>query len=289
MRDVSSLPFMSDEQFDFGKNWQAFSRHALTAQRVEQARRDFMKLLEGIELKNQSFLDIGFGQGLSLLTAKALGACALGCDINPLCADVFAENKRRHFPELNDAQIPVVVGSILDATVVRRLRSATATSTSDSETFHVVHSWGVLHHTGDMWRAIANAASLVRPNGHLILAIYARHWSSGIWKLIKWLYVHTPSLVQRVLIALLFPVIYAAKWMVTRRDPREQERGMDFYYDVVDWVGGYPYEYASTDDLAHGVEKLGFKTLKIVRATVPTGCNQFVFQRLPAVTRLDER
>jgi SAM-dependent methyltransferase len=277
---------MSDEQFDFGKNWQAFSRDALTAQHVERAKRAFVKLLEGIELKNQSFLDVGFGQGLSLLIAKALGACTVGCDINPLCADVFAENKRRHFPELSDAQIPVVVGSILDPMVVRRLRSTVAAS--DSETFQVVHSWGVLHHTGDMWRAIANAASLVRPSGHLILAIYVRHWSSGIWKLIKWLYVHAPSFVQRALIALLYPVIYAAKWMVTRRDPREQERGMDFYYDVVDWVGGYPYEYASTDDLAHGVEKLGFKTLKIVRATVPTGCNEFVFQRLPAITRPDE-
>src|ERR1700676_4527233 len=88
-----SLPLMSDEQFDFGKNWQAFSRDALTAQHVEQAKQAFVKLLEGIELKNQSFLDIGFGQGLSLLIAKALGARTVGCDINPLCADVFAENK----------------------------------------------------------------------------------------------------------------------------------------------------------------------------------------------------
>jgi SAM-dependent methyltransferase len=278
---------MNDEQFDFGKNWQAFSKHALTAQRVDQAKQDFRKLLEGIALENESFLDIGFGQGLSLLTAKALGARTAGCDINPLCAEVFAENRHRHFPELSEAQIPIVVGSILDPAVVKRLRSITATS--DSGAFQIVHSWGVLHHTGDMWRAIANTASLVSPGGHLILAIYARHWSSGMWKLIKWLYVHTPSLFQRVLISVLYPVIYAAKWMVTGRDPREQERGMDFYYDVVDWVGGYPYEYASTDDLEHGVEKLGFKTLKVVRATVPTGCNQFVFQRLPAGNTPDER
>src|SRR4051812_37393491 len=135
---------MSDRQFNFGENWQAFSRHALTPERVARASAEFSELLRGIELENRSFLDIGFGQGLSLLTARSRAAHAVGCDINPLCAEVLAENARRHFPQSNGTPSPVVVGSILDPAVVERLRRTPVTA---GEQFDVVHSWGVLHHT----------------------------------------------------------------------------------------------------------------------------------------------
>ncbi|HJT82721.1 MAG TPA: class I SAM-dependent methyltransferase [Chthoniobacterales bacterium] len=267
---------MSDRQFNFGENWDAFSRNALTGQRVAQAEQHFRQLLDGIELENRSFLDIGFGQGLGLLIARSLRARAVGCDINPICAEVLAANARRHFPQLNGGECPVIVGSILDEKVIEQVRR---TAVTGEKAFDVVHSWGVLHHTGDMWSAIRNAASLVRPGGHLVIAIYARHWSSRMWKFVKWLYVHAPRFIQRTLIALFYPIIYAAKWMVTQRDPHQQKRGMDFYYDVIDWVGGYPYEFATTEELTREVEALGFTTSKVIPAQVPTGCNEFVFQR----------
>jgi 2-polyprenyl-6-hydroxyphenyl methylase/3-demethylubiquinone-9 3-methyltransferase len=81
------------------------------------------------------------------------------------------------------------------------------------------------------------------------------------------------------MVAAFVPIIALAKWAVTGRDPRRQQRGMDFYYDVVDWVGGYPYEYASIDELRALVEPLGFECLRWRAAEVPTGCNEFVFQR----------
>ena len=37
---------------------------------------------------------------------------------------------------------------------------------------------GVLHHTGDVWTAIDNAASLVRPEGRLWIALYTRTYAS---------------------------------------------------------------------------------------------------------------
>ena len=278
---------MTEKQFNFGENWREFSHHALTPERVEQAREDFADLFRGIPLRDRSFLDIGFGQALSLLIATAAGTRSVGCDINPICAEILAENRQRFFPELANAQIPVVVGSILDEEVLAGLRSLTGEA--GRETYDVVHSWGVLHHTGDMWRGIQHAASLVGPEGHLILALYAHHWSSGVWKLIKWSYVRVPSVVRRLFIALLYPVIYLAKFLVTRRDPREQKRGMDFYYDVVDWVGGYPYEYVKAEELVRQVEELGFKNTRMSRATVPTGCNEFVFARTRPVSSPDGR
>lgn len=259
--------------FDFGENWKEFSANALTAEKIAQAKVEFSALLAGVEIKNHSFLDIGFGQGLGLLSAAALGAKALGCDINPKCAEVVERN-RRFFPNVL-SPIPLVVGSILDPKVVTRLRESNGGNQLD-----VVHSWGVLHHTGDMPLAIAHASSLVAPGGYFILAIYNRHWSSRGWKTIKHLYVLSPRWLQKVLIGLFFPVIYFAKWIVTGKNPRKQERGMDFFYDVIDWVGGYPYEYASAAETKQEVEQLGFQLERLIPATVPTGCNQFVFRRL---------
>ncbi len=262
-------------QFDFGENWKDFSSKALDSLRVAQARSEFEELIAPLELGGLSFLDIGFGQGLSLLVAASLGASAVGCDINPLCAAVLDEN-RRYFPEVSAAP-PTIVGSILDPRTLERIRRANPRACYD-----VVHSWGVLHHTGDMRRALCISASLVAPDGHLIIAIYNRHWSSGFWWMLKRTYVSCPKWAQRGLVAAFYPIIYAAKWLVTHRNPRRQRRGMDFYYDVVDWVGGYPYEYASVDETCAAVEALGFELEKAIRAEVPTGCNQFVFRRRPA-------
>jgi SAM-dependent methyltransferase len=262
-------------QFDFGRNWAEFSDRALTDEAVHRARVEFEALVApaGV-LQDKSFIDIGFGQGLSLLSAAAAGARVVGVDINPTCGDVLQAN-RRFFPGLADRPFPVIIGSILDASTVERARAASPGGGG----YEIVHSWGVLHHTGDMATALRNAASLVKPDGHFIIALYNRHWSSRPWLAIKYLYCKSPTLVQRLVVAVLYPVIYAAKWTVTRDDPRKQARGMDFYYNVVDWVGGYPYEYADRAEVGALVEPLGFEEVKFVASEVPTGCNEFVFRR----------
>jgi 2-polyprenyl-6-hydroxyphenyl methylase/3-demethylubiquinone-9 3-methyltransferase len=57
------------------------------------------------------------------------------------------------------------------------------------------------------------------------------------------------------------------------------ERGMDFYYNVVDWVGGFPYEYATPEEVARHLSERGFTLRWQAEATVPTGCNEQVFVR----------
>jgi 2-polyprenyl-6-hydroxyphenyl methylase/3-demethylubiquinone-9 3-methyltransferase len=136
-----------------------------------------------------------------------------------------------------------------------------------------------------MRQAIKNAAGLVGPKGYFIVALYNRHWSSKAWLAVKWTYVSCPRWVRRALVSVFYPVIYGAKWLVTMRSPGRQQRGMDFYYNVVDWVGGYPYEYASIREVQVMVEPLGFAMEKAIPAEVPTGCNQFIFRRHPQEQR----
>lgn len=261
--------------FDFGQNWLEFSEKALSNDRVIQAKTDFCCLMKEVPFKDKSFLDIGFGQGLSLLCAVEMGAKVVGCDINPKCAEALKQNLK-FFPEIAGKNIQTIIGSILDSSTVEKLCKSTP---DGNRCYDIVHSWGALHHTGNMKLAIMNAAGLVKDGGNFVLSFYNRHWSSPIWLMIKWFYCKSAKWIQRVMITLLYPIIWFAKLLITKKNPKEQARGMDFFYDVIDWVGGYPYEYADTKTIQHFVENLGFKLVKTVPATVPTGCNEFVFKK----------
>jgi hypothetical protein len=279
MNSVSKSP----TQFDFGENWDHFSRKALNREYLRQAKEDFQRLLDGIPLESRSFLDIGFGQGLSLLFAASGGARCLGIDINTRCLRVLSENGKTFFPDIPSEQIGRLQGSILDPALIRKLE---LDSRAKEGKFDIVHSWGVLHHTGSMFKAIRNSASLVSEQGYLVLAIYQTHWSSGPWKCIKFLYNKSPVIGRRLFIWLFYPLIYLAKWIVTRQNPKSKNRGMDFYHDVIDWVGGYPYEYANRTEITDYLKELGFDLVRFFSPTVPTGCMEFVFRKPASLKNL---
>lgn len=260
-------------QFDFGKNWADFSEHALTHERIAASRKDFLRLTEGITLRDASFLDIGFGQGLSLLNAAAAGAQVMGLDINPTCGDVLNANQK-FYPELAGHDIPHAIGSILDSACVHRLRTASPSGRG----YDVVHSWGVLHHTGDMATAVRHAASLINGGGTFVLALYNTHWSNYGWLAVKAAYARFPHL-RKPLVWSLYPVIAGAKALATGQNPFRKERGMGFYHDVVDWVGGYPYEWESAEETRQRLEAYGFTLLRCTPPATPTGCNEFVFRK----------
>jgi SAM-dependent methyltransferase len=253
-------------RFRFGKNWQSYSKKALTPERVEAAREQFRTLLDQVELKGQRFLDIGFGQGLSLSCAAKEGTLAKGVDVDQDNLDAFANTKKIVGIE---GELPVEIGSILDEAWVK--------TEQEQGLYDIVHSWGVLHHTGDMHLAFKHACALVKDDGHFVCAIYNRHWSSLSWKWIKWTYCASPAPLQQLMIAIFTPIIYVAKWMVTGKNPTDKLRGMDFMHDIVDWVGGYPYEYASIEEIKTMVAPYGFTCIKEIEANVPTGCNEMVF------------
>lgn len=261
-------------QFDFGKNWLNFSKNALTTEKVKQVEQDFGKLFSHIELRGKTFADIGFGQGLSLLIAKQKGATVVGCEINLTCEEAL-KHTLVYFPEFKLTDIFWVNGSILNQNTVEQLLVY-----SKNQRFDIVHSWGVLHHTGNMQKSIENTTSLVKLEGYLVISIYNKHWTSSIWLFIKWLYNKLPAFMQKWMVYLFYPIIWLAKYLVTGENPKKMTRGMDFFYNVIDWIGGYPYEYASKSEIVQLIEPLGFKLIHFVSAQVPTGCNEFIFKKL---------
>lgn len=252
--------------FDFGKNWQTYSLQTLNPERLQAARESLVRLLGRDTLDNHTLLDIGCGSGIFTIGAAQLGAQATGVDINPLCIEVSQRNAQTYLPD--GQQVRFQQCSALDAAQMAQLG-----------TYDIVYAWGSLHHTGHMYDAIRLTAACVNPAGQLVLAIYNTHVTSPAWKFIKWLYNRVPEILQRLMVFFLGIVIYFAKWIVTRQNPFKKERGMDFWYDVIDWVGGYPYEYATPDEITDFVTGLGFELEKFVPPAVPTGCNEFVFRR----------
>lgn len=256
-----------EKMFAFGENWKAFS-NTLTEGQFETAKRSMSDLVG--DLSGRSVIDIGCGSGLFSIAALSLGArLVIGIDLDPVCIETSRKNLRRF-----GNAVPARWDSIM-------FKTGSILEWSDyTGSYDVVYSWGVLHHTGDMYKACTQAARLVADGGLLVLAIYNKHFTSPIWKWIKKTYVHSPYIIKALMIAFFCPVNFLAKLFLMRKNPFNTRRGMSFFYDVIDWVGGYPYEYASTAEMTSFIEKLGFKTEKVIKTEGFTGCNEFVFRKI---------
>jgi len=268
-----------DTQFSFGKNWLDFLEHSLSPERIEIAKAKTQELLGLDCLDRLTFLDIGCGSGIFSYVARAMGAAHVtSFDLDPLSVQCCQYMKERAGqPENWD----ILQGSILDPVFVGRLPQA-----------DIVYSWGVLHHTGDMWKAIRNAAGLVKPGGRLAIAIYnkfeystLRQWRGSYkWLKIKRFYNRSGPLGKRLLEGILAAKDIAA-FLVRLKNPAKEirvykeKRGMSWWFDIVDWLGGYPYEFATAGELFEFCHReLGLQLERLKSATF-IGCHELLFIR----------
>ncbi len=268
MADLTDLK----THYRFGENWQRFAEGVSEAQ-IGFAVGALAKLV-GDDLAGQSFLEIGCGSGIHALAALRLGAASvLAVDIDPQAAETA------HF--------------VLSCYAPGKSWTVQTRSVFDiapgSAQYDIVYSWGVLHHTGAMWRAIERGASLVRPGGRLVIAIYRKTPMCRFWRLEKRLYSRGPDwfkgLAEFTLSALLVLGL-----TLTGRNPASyirnypRARGMNFLTDVRDWLGGYPYESASATEVCSAVETLGFACERLFPCStriglLGVGCDEYVFRR----------
>lgn len=261
-----------DIAFDFGANWIEFASKSLETSDVDRARQDFKKLVRHGGVSKGSFLDIGFGQGLSILVAAEMGLCATGIDVNNKNCTAFVEVRKKFFPKL-DTSINLFIGSILNDEVTEMLQL------EEPNGFDIVHAWGVLHHTGQLDRALEKTVKLVSPTGCLILAIYTRHWSSPLWRVIKKSYCRVPAWGQRLFEGLFWPIVGIRVILSKELRTGVGHRGMHFMSDLRDWLGGYPYEYMSVSEISDWAALHNLNVVFTRNAAGWTGCNEYVFKR----------
>lgn len=278
MPATSQEEIASGQRFAFGENWQRFLS-LLNEERIQSAEESLRRMLEVSDLRGRTFLDIGSGSGLFSLAARRLGARVHSFDFDPQSVACALELRKRFFPE--DPEWRIEHGSALDAEYLSSLGS-----------FDVVYSWGVLHHTGSMWQALDNAAGLVAANGKLFIALYNdQGTASHRWRWVKRTYNRLPHGL-RFLVTI--PALVHLFWRSTVKDllrgrPFEtwrsvgKERGMSAWRDLIDWVGGYPFEVAKPEAILDFYRQRGFALTRLTTCGGSLGCNEFVFARTPIV------
>lgn len=252
------------ERFTFGANWARFLE-LLDESRIQMAE-DSLRNMLGVEsLAGMTFLDAGSGSGLFSLAAVRLGAKVHSFDFDPRSVACAAELKRRYF--CDDSSWTVAEASVLDQSYLKVLGS-----------FDFVYSWGVLHHTGKMWEALGNLVPLVAPSGKLFVSIYNEQgWISNYWKVVKRTY-NKGTLHKLVVCAVHFPYLVVARWAVRSLLGRGAlDRGMAYWRDMLDWLGGHPFEVAKPEEIFTFFKKEGFEMSNMKTCGGRHGCNEFVF------------
>jgi SAM-dependent methyltransferase len=275
MSTKANIAADTEDRFSFGENWLAFLTH-LNEARILEAEQSLRALCGLGRLDGKRVLDIGSGSGLFSLAARRLGAAVHSFDYDPQSVAGTAKLKDRFFP--NDPSWLIEQGSILDQSYVAGLG-----------TYDIVYSWGVLHHTGAMYDAIANAASRVNVGGLFAFALYRKTRLCRLWKIEKRWYVGAAPAAQQFARRIFVRVLRLA-FLVHRRDfsayvnNYKSKRGMSFIHDVHDWMGGYPYESIAPSEVASTMQALGFEhvrstTRPYITGIFGSGCDEYVYQR----------
>jgi 2-polyprenyl-6-hydroxyphenyl methylase/3-demethylubiquinone-9 3-methyltransferase len=273
MTDLTKL----SSHFAFGENWASYAAR-ITEDEINQAERDLCRLLATDSLAGRDFLDIGSGSGVHSLAALRLGAKrVVACDIDPTSVRT-TDAVLRTFSPSNSYEVIERSVFELDPESLGR--------------FDVVYSWGVLHHTGDLTKALQIAASLVARGGEFAFALYRKTLFCPLWKLEKkWYSMASPQ--KQAFVQKLYRSAFALGLRLTARDlatyvaTYRSKRGMDFHHDVHDWLGGYPYESMSPADVdqamqAHQLQQVrsitGMRAIDRV-GMLGSGCDEYVYRR----------
>jgi 2-polyprenyl-6-hydroxyphenyl methylase/3-demethylubiquinone-9 3-methyltransferase len=141
-----------------------------------------------------------------------------------------------------------------------------------------------------MWLAINNAISKVSDDGQLFIAIYNdQGWKSRVWWLIKYFYNILPQPLDKFFaysLGLGMNVLNLLKHALKGDHMKvikswlnyDKQRGMSFWHDVVDWYGGFPFEFASYELLHRYFQSSGF-ILERGEIATSLGCHQMVFKK----------
>lgn len=246
------------KSFSFGANWERFIKSNFSPERVKITLEYLLTFLGLDNLEGKYFLDIGCGSGLHSLAAyEAKAKRLVSIDVDPL--SIKTTMLLRDFKG-NPGNWQILEASILDEQMITKIDAA-----------DIVYSWGVLHHTGNLWKAIQNASRLIKKGGLFYIAVYEKNQYSQYWIDQKKKYNRSSNFKKRIM-----EIKYVWESYFKTFNPRrffgsflvilryKKSRGMEFWTDVRDWLGGWPYEPATLEEVCRFCEEtLGLRKIKV--------------------------
>jgi 2-polyprenyl-6-hydroxyphenyl methylase/3-demethylubiquinone-9 3-methyltransferase len=252
--------YKEDLRFGFGKNWEDYIKKHFSEERVDISRKHLLDFLGVENLQGKSFLDIGCGSGLHSLAAFQAGATR----IFSFDYDIHSVNTTRLLRKFagEPESWQVAQGSILDDDFIQTLEPA-----------DIVYSWGVLHHTGNMWEAMQKVTRLAKKHALLYIALYDYEIQVNptpeFWLDVKQRYNLASALGKRrmelwyVWRFMLNGRISNLPQLIARSRAYKTVRGMAIYNDLKDWLGGWPMEFAKRADVKEWAERNQLEMLKM--------------------------
>lgn len=264
---------MARDRFEFGRNWEFYSKR-VDEDRIARAVEHLKESFGCDSMEGKTFLDVGSGSGLF-----SVAACRLGAEVTAFDFDdkSVATSERMLEVFAPSATYRVMRGDATSAQFIESLPD-----------FDFVYSWGVLHHTGEMWKSLRLLSALVRRGkSRWVLALYNDAGrTSTRWHLLKRIYVSQPWLRPMLIVWTyvefwLFHQMKAASKgqnpLASWKQYSETSRGMSPFRDIVDWAGGLPYEFVSVDELLAFAEEQNLVSLLLVQRD-GIGNNEFRLQ-----------
>jgi 2-polyprenyl-3-methyl-5-hydroxy-6-metoxy-1,4-benzoquinol methylase len=259
--------------FSFGKNREDFLKH-VTPEQVELAKsyvQDF--LWKHTAIAGKTVIDVGCGSWIMSLVYVLLGAkkvVSIDIDATSLACTETLREKYAISPDIWEIQSV----SILDTTKIISLG-----------TYDIVYSWWVIHHSWDMRQGLENLFSLAHNGSFVYIALYNTctrfvEGTSYFWQKLKKIY--SQHHWTRWVIKPLYTIYLLAGLVATGRNPwkyitgYKSIRGMNFFTDIEDRLGGYPYEFATYDEVVAYYQKHGYTCVDGIRVR-SIGCNEFLF------------
>ena len=283
----------AEAHFAFGKNWASYAV-GIGETQIAEAIAALRRLSGMQDFSGKRFLDIGCGSGVHSLAALRLGAAeVVAVDIDTDSVATTSATLKKFAP---GAKYRVTQCSVFDL------------KPEMFGHFDVVYSWGVLHHTGGMVEALENAARLVAPGGVFLVALYRKTYLCGFWKVEKKWYAGASERSQRVAQRLFlwwYRLLAACLGLARRvrgllqgrssgaegfaaRVSNYRYRGMDFYHDVHDWLGGHPYESILPDEVDALMARAGLRiqetflcrpNRRTAHGLLGSGCDEYRYVR----------